>query len=330
MPDTDYELEAYARCGEPGNYIFSTVQQLTFSTPPICTPPTGLSGTALNATTAALEWMEIPDNWYYILEYRPNNSLDWTEAVVFPNSAQITNIDLIEGVFFRVKAVCNGCDESGWSDEIFVQFESEDCIPGLYMGPDPNETGCDPCEKDCYVCLFDENGIKLMENGNWYEIIWTYFPPGYQHSLDAMYNGQCLSMGPQHVGQSFTATINWNSIIDDDNPVSHIICSQEFTYVHACPATDDGGKGRGKIVNAAAPKFYPNPTSENITLENPGDDLIEVMLLDINGRTMNYDQLMKQSKKEMNLSGLSGAVYYLKFRNVRSKEIVIEKLVLIH
>lgn len=92
-----------------GNIFFDISNtNFTISTPPLCGDPTGLTATAITATSANISWTAVPNATSYAVEYKLNTATAWTVV----NSAQTTTTATLSGLTpgtaysWRVSATC--------------------------------------------------------------------------------------------------------------------------------------------------------------------------------------------------------------------------------
>ena len=83
-------------------------------TPPECLPPTGLSTSAIDFTSATPQWGSTANSLEYSLEYRSLGSTDWMSMQVPGTSQTLDDLEDCTGYEFRVKAGC-GFVDSDWS-----------------------------------------------------------------------------------------------------------------------------------------------------------------------------------------------------------------------
>ncbi|MAT54899.1 MAG: hypothetical protein CMN32_10510 [Saprospirales bacterium] len=83
-------------------------------TPPDCDPPTDLTTSAIDYTSATPQWGSTANGLDYSLEYRSIGSANWTSLQVNGTSQALNNLEDCTDYEFRVKAGC-GFVESDWS-----------------------------------------------------------------------------------------------------------------------------------------------------------------------------------------------------------------------
>jgi hypothetical protein len=81
----------------------------TLACPVVCSAPIGLAASGITATTATLNWAFLPPTpAYYMVQYRPANSLSWISATVQAGpSIVLSNLSCNTVYEWQVKAFCN-------------------------------------------------------------------------------------------------------------------------------------------------------------------------------------------------------------------------------
>ena len=326
MPGTLYEVEARSRCGTFPDYEYSDYIHTEFRTVDLCLAPSGLSANATDAYTANIQWNPATGASYYDVEFRPAGSNTYSSGTITSNTFTLSNVDLLLGYFVRVRSICSHCDISDWSDEIFVQYSAE-CIPGLYISQSTSGDICDPCEKECYVCIYDDNGTPIMQTGNWYVVEWPVLPSNYPYTSQQLLHNQCIPMAPAYSGGTFVANVHHYGHVNGN---ATLLCTQEVSYTHDCgqPDPESGGEGGSEKKYTGSqfqPIAFPNPTKGRLTIIKPDDQPVTLQLINIDGRLI-MESLLLDSKINLDLSHLPSALYFLKFLDDRGRIIKTQKL----
>jgi len=107
----------------------------------------------------------------------------------------------------------------------------------------------------------------------------------------------------------------------------NIFAGTEGIGIYIRPLSDFGITGIEKITNNNNLAVYPNPANERITIELKGLNSIQnslISICNIQGQTI-LQQSLRQSKTELDISGLLKGIYILKLNNGEKTE--VQKLI---
>lgn len=288
IPATTYDLRVRMDCNADSNG-YSSWSQIQFTTDSLpCFAPTDLEVEATDYTSVTIDWTPVSSETSWVVNiFRGDvNIMDTVNA----HPATIANLYSDMTYSVAVQAMCgNGVLYSDWSDTI--QFTTDVCAP-----------------------VTDVTATDITNTSA--VIAWTS-PEGS--------NGWQINYGEMDfvAGQGTLIDVN-------DNPYTLEGLDRNFYYdvyvrnkcadnvysVWSTPVTSFQTTNVG-IDEAQAAQFqiYPNPTTGAVTISISGQNgMIEVSVVDINGRTVRTESLQCDTDcvKKMNVEDLTQGAYFVR------------------
>ena len=126
-PETAYSIKVQANCAADDASLWSNT--VSFTTPPSCIAPAGLSYTALQSTSVTLSWTANNDETEWTLEVNGEEMTGITE-----NPYTLNGLTPATAYTVKVKANCSATDASAWSNT--VNFTTE-CVTVVVTEAEP-------------------------------------------------------------------------------------------------------------------------------------------------------------------------------------------------
>ena len=111
---TNYEFQVQSVCA--GSVTSAYSASGTFTTSSLsCGTPSGLSSTAITATSAMLNWTAVSGAVSYNIQYRQVGTITWSTTTSATNSVSVSGLTAGTNYEFQVQTVCAGSTTSSYS-----------------------------------------------------------------------------------------------------------------------------------------------------------------------------------------------------------------------
>lgn len=340
-PDSHYYWRVRTRCIGGSESDWGPIQE--FDTPPACQEVSNVAAT-VDGDQVSISWTPSPINDYttsfYEIRYRLAGTSTWnTPAIIIDETSYVR--DLPCGTYeYQVRAHCGSCGASEWStlDTFTIECDNE-CGNGLHIAKDPTAI-CDPCKdhSGCYVCIYDANGVRISIAESIYEIDWTV-PGNYPIPANQLTNNECIPMGYDFEGETFTATVRLYDIV---NGYKTLRCETELHFTLDCRegGGHDGGGGEIGGGHLAPPnggntgqgkntfRVYPNPTSSTLLISSNSTDAATAIFYDAFGKELREITLRAGETIPVDVSDWSSGMYFIKITDESGKQSYRQSIVI--
>ncbi|MCX6581218.1 MAG: fibronectin type III domain-containing protein [Candidatus Aminicenantes bacterium] len=119
---TEYEFQVKSLC--PGGASSDYSASFIFNTDG-CDTPTGLAASNIADYSATVSWNAIPEATGYELNYKKASDANWTIVTTSATSVNLTGLEKATTYNNRVKSVCSGIGNSGWSTTVNFKTTGE-------------------------------------------------------------------------------------------------------------------------------------------------------------------------------------------------------------
>lgn len=328
LPDTHYMWRVRTRCLDGTFSDYGPVQE--FDTPPACQP--------VEQPSAVVTGDEVTISWnpgggndytdvYFEVRYRLVGAPNWNPLPIVIHDPSFTRTLPCGTYEYQVRTLCGYCGNSDWSPLDTFTIQCEGCGNGLHIAKDP-EAECDPCNEHsgCYVCIFDADGKLISQVESIYEIDWSV-PANYPIPTDQLTNGQCIPMGFEFNGETFTATVRLYDMI---NGYKTLRCQTVLYFTLDCGeggghdgGGHDGGGGEIGGGHLAPPtgntgqdknafRVYPNPASSTLLISSTSTYGATAIFYDAFGKELREVLLRPGETIQADVSNWSSGMYFIK------------------
>ena len=306
-PATTYTVEVRAVCGEQTSEwtttTFTTLEQVL-----PCDAPTALTASNITETSAEITWTGSADAY----EFKLNNG---EAETLTATTKALTGLTPATAYTVEVRAIC-GDQTSEWTTTTFTTLEEQVVITlGEVTTSSATEVG------NTSATL---NGA-LVSAGNS-----ENFTVGFALATVADFTLEDAGV------QNITATLTDNTFTAT---VNDLVEGQ--TYFYKAYITNEAGTAYGTVetftllgltdalANQIAVSLYPNPASDNATLEINGlNQDAKVVISDLQGRILSQDNITAGTTRyTINVSDMTSGVYYIRIITdnvVSTQKLIVE------
>lgn len=314
-----YDYRVRTNCSS-GNSAYSTSQ---FTTTPssACSAPSGLTSSGVTTATATLNWTAVSGALNYDVDYKPNSSGTWINAITGSVGTSVNLSGLTSGTLYdwRIKTNCSG----GGSAYATSQFTtvSTGCANPLDNSTNGTISGAAtiPFNTDVTGTISPSGDIDnykfVITNSGSITISLGTLPADYDLVLLNSAGSQlAISQAGGTSSESLSGTIS---------PGTYYV--QVYGYNGANSATSCytlrvqlGTASRGTDLSATgSPKalVYPNPATNIVNITLPGvKGKSYVSLFDVNGHPV-LRREVSAANTQLDISSLPAGVYIMKIQN---------------
>ena len=308
LPDNfTITVEVRAICGEQTSEWVST----TFTTLPViepCDAPTNLSASNITETTAEITWTGSADAY----EFKLNNG---EAETLTATTKALTGLTPAIAYTVEVRAIC-GDQTSEWTTTTFTTLEEQVVIA---LGEVTTSPATNIGNTSATL-----NGALLSAGNS------ENFIVGFALATTADFTLEDAGV------QNITATLTDNTFTAT---VNDLVEGQ--TYFYKAYITNEAGTAYGAvetftllsltdaIANQIAVTLYPNPASDNATLDINGlNQDAKVVVSDLQGRILSQDNINAGTTRyTINVSNMSSGVYYIRIITdnvVSTQKLIVE------
>ncbi|MBP9078889.1 MAG: S8 family serine peptidase [Flavobacteriales bacterium] len=337
-----HEFQMAADCGE-GTGEFGTT--FLWTSEGCCTAPVTITATALNTTSATVEWSTVLASTQYDLRYREVGTTAWTELNnLNGNSTTLNGLPACTDLEVQMRSSCGGT-LAEWSAPAPLHIPGcGQCVEGEFCTSQGDDTSFE------WIALVQVNTINRtsISDGGYASIAATgqtteltigatypvQFAPGYdffnyQESftlwMDFNHDGQF--MASERLFQDFTSTttpLEGTITIPDDatpGPVRMRVLMKDSSHPANGCTNFDYGETEDYCVNLVnhwtgvdeapwgpAVQLYPQPADEMLHIQLAAGGDLQLSVTDLTGRTI-LERSMAQGQATVNTARLGPGMY---------------------
>ncbi|SEV89602.1 Por secretion system C-terminal sorting domain-containing protein [Chitinophaga sp. YR573] len=317
---TTYDYRVRTNCASDSS-AYSAAQFTTISTAP-CNAPTGLTSSAITASSATVSWTAASGALSYSVDYKANSSATWINAVTATTSTSVNLSGLTSATLYdwRVRTNCSG-GNSTYATAQFTSLTATGCsntldtatngtIAGAATIPfNTNVTGLISPSAD-----IDNYKFVITTSGT-ITITLSTLPGDYDLKLLNSAGTQvAISQAGSTTSESISRTVSAGTYY-----------AQVYGYNGANSATScytlrvqlGTASRETDVITSDAQKVsvFPNPANNVVNINLPGlKGKSEVSMFDVNGRVVLRREVNTVST-QLDISALPAGVYMIRIKN---------------
>ena len=269
-----------------GNNLYLDNVAVVAGIPP-CPAPTTLTSANVTATAADLNWVESGSATKWNLEYGAPGFVTGAGTLITGITSKpyhLSGLTQLTNYEFQVKADCGNSNLSGWSAR--AQFTTANSVPDNLPVTGTVTSGLPVCYNALNTITVAGNSTTfVMESGASATFIAgqkIFYLPGAWIKSGSYMHGYIAPTGP---------------------------------YCSTSKGGELSGQGVAPVAANAWFSIFPNPTNNNVTLIQKGDQLynnVRVEIYSVNGVKMLSGSMIGEKQHEFNTAGLQSGIYFVR------------------
>ena len=290
---TNYEFQIQAVCGGSSSGFSASSNFTSDGCPPApCVAPSGIVASFLTLNLdALLRWNAVTSAVSYDLRIRRAGTSIWSNGNTTDTSSSYVGLLSCTDYEFQVKTICDASSSGYSATETFT-------TPGC--GSPPPQSSC-----DAPTGLFESNVSSKSVTVTWSAISnASYYKIRYREVGEKWRNKFVRrSTSSKLNGFKKNRTYEWQ--------VQAICGSTESAF--SILESFVGGVGRFANDDATEFMIYPNPASNIVTIQLPGEELYTIRLYDLSGKLLNQIQVdgYDFGTQDISVTDLPAGIYYI-------------------
>lgn len=322
---TAYDYRIRTNCaGDSSSY---SAAQFTTTGTGTCSAPTGLTSSAVTSTGATLSWTAVSGALNYDVDYKPNSSGTWINAVTGTTSISTNLSGLTSATLYdwRVRTNCSGSGSSTYTTAQFTTLTATGCSNPLDNSTNGTISGAAtiPFNTDVTGLInpsgdIDNYKFVITTRGTITITLGT---------LPGDYDLKLLNSAGTQVAISQAGGTTSESISRTVNPGTYY--AQVYGYNGANSTTNcytlrvqlgTASRGNGLITSEAQKDVqkvvvYPNPANNIVTIQLPGfKGKSDLSMFDVNGHVV-LQREVTAVNTQLDISSLPPGVYIIRIKN---------------
>lgn len=314
---TLYDYRVRANCsGGSGSYA-----QAQFSTTAPCNAPTGLTSSSITSSSATVNWSAVSGASSYDVDYKPNTSGTWTNAVTGTSSISINLGGLTASTLYdwRVRANCGASGTSGYTQAQFTTSSVSTCSTPYDVSTNGNRNGAAtiPFNTDIngFINPSSDNDYYrfVISSGGTFTVTLSDLPGDYDLRLYRNNSVVAISDNGGTASETINYTANAGTYYARVNGFNGASSSTNCYTLRVQLGT--ASRGDDLIVDNKI-SLFPNPATNTVNVRI--DDLTgsaQLKVFDVMGK-MVINQQTNKTVTELNIAKLSSGIYMLNISDV--------------
>lgn len=317
---TLYDYRVRTNCTS-GSSSYSAAQFTTVSTV-ICNAPTGLSSSAVTTTGATVSWTAISGALNYNVDYKPNSSATWINAVTGTTSTSVNLSGLTSATLYdwRVRTNCSG-GNSTYTAAQFTTLPTTGCANTLDTATNGTISGAAtiPFNTDVTGLISPSGDIDhykfVITTSGTITITLRTLPGDYDLKLlnsagTQIAISQAGSTSNESISRTVSAGTYYAQVYGYNGANSTTTCYTLRVQL--------GTASRGAdLITSDVQKVhvFPNPATNVVNISLPGvKGKSDVSMFDVNGRVV-LRREVSMVNTQLDISALPAGVYIMRIKN---------------
>ena len=328
---TTYDYRIRTNCAS-GSSTYSSAQFITTSTV-TCSAPTGLTSSVVTTTGATVSWTAVSGALSYDVDYKPNSSATWINAVTGTTSTSVNVSGLTSATLYdwRVRTNCSG-GSSTYTTAQFTTSTTTGCVNTL-------DTSTNGTIAGAAIIPFNTNITGLISPSgdvdNYKFVITTRgtititlstLPGDYDLKLlnsagTQVAISQASGTTSESIGRTVSAGTYYAQVYGFNGANSATSCYTLRVQLGTASRGTDLITGEVRTVN-----IFPNPANSVVNINLTGfTGKSEVSMFDVNGRVVLHRELSTGSS-QLDISALPAGLYMMRIKN-GANEVKMTKII---
>lgn len=317
---TLYDYRIRTNCAS-GSSSYSAAQFTTISTV-ICNAPTGLSSSAVTTTGATVSWTAVSGALNYNVDYKPNSSATWINAVTGTTSTSVNLSGLTSATLYdwRVRTNCSG-GNSTYAAAQFTTLPTTGCANTLDTSTNGTISGAAtiPFNTDVTGLISPSGDIDhykfVITTSGTITITLRTLPGDYDLKLlnsagTQIAISQAGSTSNESISRTVSAGTYYAQVYGYNGANSTTTCYTLRVQL--------GTASRGTdLITSDVQKVhvFPNPATNVVNISLPGvKGKSDVSMFDVNGRVV-LRREVSMVNTQLDISALPAGVYIMRIKN---------------
>lgn len=317
---TLYDYRIRTNCTS-GSSSYSAAQFTTISTV-ICNAPTGLSSSAVTTTGATVSWTAVSGALNYNVDYKPNSSATWINAVTGTTSTSVNLSGLTSATLYdwRVRTNCSGSN-STYAAAQFTTLPTTGCANTLDTSTNGTISGAAtiPFNTDVTGLISPSGDIDhykfVITTSGTITITLRTLPGDYDLKLlnsagTQIAISQAGSTSNESISRTVSAGTYYAQVYGYNGANSTTTCYTLRVQL--------GTASRGAdLITSDVQKVhvFPNPANNVVNISLPGvKGKSDVSMFDVNGRVV-LRREVSMVNTQLDISALPAGVYIMRIKN---------------
>ncbi len=331
-----YDYRVRANCsGATGAYVQA---QFTTTSPASCNAPTGLTSTAVTASSATLSWSAVSGAANYDAEYKLNTATVWSTAATATTGTSVSLSGLTASSLYdwRVRANCTSVGlSSAYTQAQFTTGAINTCPGPLDVSTNGTASGAATLSfntdvKGLISPTGDNDYYKfVITTGGTATITLTTLPFDYDVKLYSSNGTTQLAISQaggttsESISRTYTAGTYYVHVYGYNGANSATNCYTLKVQLGTASIPDLPVAA----VQDIKVKIFPNPVSDKVSIYMVGDNHQKnLTILDVSGKVV-YTQQVNDMFTTLDLQKLSKGVYFIKIIQPDGKVLHNEKII---
>lgn len=329
-----YDWRVRANCTS-GSSAY-TQAQFTTQSVVVCNAPTGLTSSAITSSSATVSWTAVSGATSYDVDYKTNASGTWISAAAATAGLSVNLSGLTASTLYdwRVRTNCTS-GSSGYTQAQFTTTAVNTCPGPLDVSTNGTAAGAAtiPFNTDVKGLISptgDNDYYKfVITTGGTATITLTTLPFDYDirlyrsngtTQLAISQNGGTTS---ETITRTYTAGTYYVRVYGYNGANSATACYTLRVALGTATRADEFVQNN----NLLKVNVFPNPAKQTLNVNIAGNDQRKIIqVYDVNGK-MVMSQSVKQATTSLDISRLSGGIYFLKVSGTDGKALFQQKFV---